>query len=113
MVTKIFLDTFSKLNIIPSTSFVSDNISPSIIVIGKPSLDYNTISKIDVSNYVQMYEDTTPMNNNQPCTSVSIELHPTGNEQGSYYCMYLSTGQQLNRQSWDELLIINNVIITA
>lgn len=43
-------------------------------------------------------------------TAGAIALRPTGNAQGGYYFMSLSTGRRLNRNNWTILPMPNEVI---
>jgi hypothetical protein len=45
-----------------------------------------------------------------PCTSGAIVLRPTGNDQGGYYFLSLSTGQRLNQNHWTALPMPAEVI---
>jgi hypothetical protein len=44
------------------------------------------------------------------CTTGAIALRPTGNEQGGYYFLSLTTGRQLNRNRWTALPMPADVI---
>ena len=57
---------------------------------------------------MQMHEEHD--NSMHSHTTSAIALHPTGNHQGSYYFMSLSTGCHLIRNHWMELLLPQDVI---
>jgi hypothetical protein len=46
-------------------------------------------------------------------TTRAIALTPTGNAQGGYYFLSLTTGRNLSRQQWNELPIPNEVVATV
>jgi len=76
---------------------------------GRPNPDYNSM-KIEFGMYAQVFEDNDPTNTNTSWTTGAIALNPTGNEQGDYYFMSLSTGKQLSRKKWTALPMPNKVI---
>jgi len=110
MVTSMVTASFSRLNDLPAPDGVSCEISPSTIVTGRPSPDYNVITSVSFGTYVQAHDEPDPTNDMTTRTTSAIALHPTGNEQGAYYFMSLSTGERINRRSWTELPMDNVVI---
>jgi hypothetical protein len=60
--------------------------------------------------YTEAYD---PTNTNKTRAIGAIALTPTGNAQGGYFFMSLTTGRRLSRQQWDELPMPDGVIATA
>jgi hypothetical protein len=69
--------------------------------------------KIEFGVYAQVYEDSGPTNTVRARTTGVIALTPTGNAQGGYYFLSLTTGRKLSRQQWDELPMPDGVIATV
>ena len=97
------------LNMFPSQNGVSKTISPSSIVTGCPYLDYNLLSS-KLGSYVQVFKQNDPTNMTKECTTGAITLNPTGNAQGGYFFMSLTTGRRLNRRQWTTLQMTTNVM---
>jgi hypothetical protein len=97
------------LNQFPTKNGVSDTLSPLNIMTGRPNLDYNNM-KIEFGAYAQVYEDGCPTHIVRARTTGAIALTPTGNAQGGYYFLSLTTGRKLSRQQWDELPMPDGVI---
>jgi hypothetical protein len=79
---------------------------------GRPNLNYNDM-KIEFGAYAQVYEDGSPTNTVKARITGAIALTPTGNTQGGYYFLSLTTGRKLSRQQWDELPMPDRVIATV
>ena len=97
MVTSLVTVSFSRLNDLPAPDGVSREISPSTIVTGRPSPEYNVITSVVFGTYVQTHDEPDPTNNMATRTTGAIALHPTGNEQGAYCFISLVTGERLNK----------------
>jgi hypothetical protein len=97
------------LNQFPAKNGASDILSPLTIMTGKPRPDYNDL-KIEFGAYALVYEANDPMNTNKTRSTEAIALTPTGNAQGGYFFMPLTTGRRLSRQQWDELPMPDGVI---
>jgi hypothetical protein len=95
------------LNAFPQAQGISDTMSPRTIVTGK-SIDYQRHCQIMFGTYAQVHEEHD--NSLQSRTTGAITLRPTGNEQGGFYFMSLTTGQRLNRNHWHELPMPRDVI---
>jgi hypothetical protein len=87
----------------------SDTLSPLTIMTGRPNLDYNDMI-IEFGAYAQVYKDGGPTNTVRARTTGAIALTPTGNAQGGYYFLSLTTGRKLSQQQWDELPMPDRVI---
>ena len=110
MVRSIVCGANIRLNDIPAVNGVSNNISPTTIVGGHPRPDYHVITKVSFGTYAQVNDDSDPTNGLIQKTTGVIALNPVVNGQGYYYFMSLATGERLNRRSWTELSMGNDVI---
>jgi hypothetical protein len=97
------------LNQFPARDSVSEILSPLTIMARRPSPDYHDL-KIEFGAYAQVFEDNDPTNTVRARTTGVIALTPTGNAQGGYYFLSLTTGRKLSRQQWDELPMPDGVI---
>jgi hypothetical protein len=100
------------LNQFPAKDGASDELSPLTIMTGTPRPDYHNF-KIELGAYAHVFEDNNPTNTNQTRSTGAIALTPTGNAQGGYYFMSLTTGKRLSRQQWMELLPIPDGVIAT
>jgi len=80
------------LNQFPAENGVSTTLSPLTIMTGKPSPDYNDV-KIEFGSYAQVFESNDPTNTVKARTTGAIALTPTGNAQGGYNFLSLTTGR--------------------
>ena len=76
----------------PARNGVSKTISPSGIVTGRPYPDYNLLSS-ELGSYMQIFEHNDPTNTTKERTTGAVTLNPTGNTQGRYVFMSLTTGR--------------------
>jgi hypothetical protein len=88
---------------------VSDTLSPLTIMTGKPNPDYHSM-KVEFGSYVHVFEENSPTNSNKSRTTGAIALNPTGNAQGDYHFMSLSTWKRLARTQWTALPMPDAVI---
>jgi hypothetical protein len=95
------------LNTFPSSDGVSDTMSPRLLIVGF-NVDYAKHCKLEFGTYAQVHEDHD--NSMATRTTGAIALRPTGNAQGGYYFMSLTTGRRLNRNHWTELPMPQDVI---
>ena len=95
------------LNALPPSPSVGGNLSPRQIVTGL-TIDYAKHCHLQFGKYSQVHEDHN--NTMQERTTGAIALQPTGNAQGAYFFMSLTTGQILNRQSFTPLPLPQDVI---
>jgi hypothetical protein len=94
------------LNAFPSSNGVSETMSPSCIVQGRPNPDMNH-KRIVHGSYAMVYIGTK---NNMSRRSVpAIALNPS-NMHGGHYFMSLYSGKRLHSYEWDELPIDDDVI---
>lgn len=90
------------LNLFPALHGISDTLSPVSIVTGAPPADYNTF-KLEFGTYVQLFDDPDPTNTIRARTLGAIALTPTGNAQGDYHFLSLSSGSRVARHRWTAL----------
>ena len=89
MVSEMVGSSVLWLNSFPQKGGVSNKISPRGIVVGS-SMDYHKHCRIKFGKYVQTHEEHD--NSMVSRTTGAIALQPTGNAQGGYYFMSLTTG---------------------
>jgi hypothetical protein len=94
------------LNAFPSDGGIT-GMSPRAIMTGK-MLDYMKHCRLMFGAYAQVHEEHN--NSMEARTTGAIALQPTGNDQGGYYFMSLTTGRQLNRNHWTELPMPQDVV---
>lgn len=109
MVKEIVNNAVKGLNLFPVKGGVSDTLSPRAIVGGLGNPDYNKM-KLEFGAYTQVFEDNNPTNTTATRMTGAIALNHTGNAQGDYYFMSLTTGERLHRHKWTELPVTQAVI---
>ena len=82
------------LNSLPQKNGFHSELSPQTIVTGQ-TLDFKRHCRFQFGQYVQTHEEHN--NSMSPRTVGALALRPSGNAQGSFYFMSLSTGRVLNR----------------
>ena len=95
------------LNSSPQKNGLHSELSPHTIVTGQ-KLDFKRHCRFQFGQYVQTYEEHN--NSMIPRTVGALALRPTGNAQGSFYFMSLSTGRVLNRLRGTPLPMPDDVI---
>jgi hypothetical protein len=95
------------LNMFPAADGVSNILSPRALIVGL-KLDYNKHCKLEFGSYVQVHEEHD--NSMASRTTGAIALRPTGNAQGGYYFMSLTSGRRLSRNHWTSLPVPQDVI---
>jgi hypothetical protein len=106
IIEMVYYSTFW-LNSFPADDGISDTLSPRALVVGS-QIDYAKHCKLEFGTYVQTHEEHD--NSMATRTTGAIALRPTGNEQGGYYFMSLTTGRVLNRNHWTALPMPGEVI---
>ena len=94
------------LNSFPEEDGVSETMSPREIMTGRKTTYDNC--KLEFGTYVQTHEEHD--NSMSVRTIGAIALRPSGNMQGGYYFMNLSTGARIHRRQWTELPITRDVV---
>ncbi len=95
------------LNTFPATDGILAAMSPRAIIVGL-QVDHNKHCKIEFGAYAQTHDEYD--NSMATRTTGAIALRPTGNDQGAYYFMSLTTGRRLNRHNWTPLFMPQDVI---
>lgn len=96
------------LNAFPASDGVSNTLSSSTLITGKPPMDFENLLKIKYGEYAQVFKDTK--NDMSERTLGSIALYPSGNVQSSWYFMSLATGKIFTGYQWTLLPITSDVI---
>ena len=109
MITNMVLYVARVLNHFPTKGGLNSNWSPRMIMSGKP-LNYKKDLALEVGSYCQVNQSNTPRNSTKARTTGGICLGPTGNEQGGYKFMSLTTGKKFTGYKWTELPIPDSVI---
>ena len=113
MIESCIYNAVRLLNNIASENGISRHLSPSTLIMGSPSLDYNQLMRIKFGDYVQVSSSYDIKNNMRPRTSAGIALFPTGNTQGGWYFLSLQTGRKFVGRDWVVLPIPQTVIDTV
>ena len=92
MITSIVEWMITCLNDFPNKNRISQTLSPSTIILGKPKTDYKTLT-ISPGVYAEVFDST---NNTMKSRSVgAIALRPS-NGRGGYYFQSLKTGKRIH-----------------
>jgi hypothetical protein len=97
------------LNHFPPKGGISDTISPKTIMTGE-TLDFRKHLSLQLGGYYQVHEDETPRNSQAARTQGAICLGPSGNIQGGYRFLSLTTGKRISRRTWDIIPMPQTVI---
>lgn len=95
-------------NMFPKRGGVSD-LPPRQLLLGR-SVDVSVEGKLPFGAYVHTHEDNAMTNGMEARTVGAIALGPTGNYQGGYRFLNLSTWRVINRRSWTELPMPQDII---
>jgi hypothetical protein len=109
MITQMVADSVRCLNQFPHTNGISSTMSPSTIVTGAATPDYNSM-RLELGTYVQVFEEHDPTNTSRSRSLGAIALCPTGNTQGDYYFLSLSTDTRMSCHNWTILPIPDTAI---
>jgi hypothetical protein len=107
MVAEMVYASVFWLNCFPSANGVSASISPRTLVTGQ-TVDYSKHCKVEFGSYVQTHKQHD--NSMAPRTTGAVALRPTGNAQGGYYFMSLTTGWRISQNRWTALSMPQDVI---
>ena len=97
------------LNQFPWKNGISTDLSPAALVTGHPPPDFNKM-RLEFGTYVQVFEDNDPSNTPRARSMGAIALGPTGNAQGDYNFMSLSSGAKISRHQWTALPMTDTAI---
>ena len=109
MIRELINFTVMWLNAFPPKEGISKTLSPRILVAGT-KLSAKEHCRIEFGAYAQVHEEDTPRNSMLPRTIGAICLGPTGNIQGGYKFMSLSTGRLIVRRSFTIIPLTADVI---
>lgn len=111
MVLIIYLVYFcvQTINLFPKAGGLSSNSSPKELFTGR-KLDYSIECKLAFGDYVQVHEENSPSNTMKERTIGAIALGSSGNLQGSYDFLSLSTWKVIKRRSFTQLPVPSIVI---
>jgi hypothetical protein len=98
------------LHSFPRVDGVSNHMSPREIMTGQ-RLDYARHCRFEYGEYIQTHEQHD--SSMTPCTIGALALWPTGNVQGTWYFMSLSTGRVLKQNHATQLPMPHEVIDTV
>jgi hypothetical protein len=105
----IVFNAVKLLNRFPPKGGISDTLSPKTIMTGE-TLNYKKRLSLAIGQYCQVHEEETPCNSQVPRTKGAIVLGTSGNAQGGFKFMSLTTGKKITRRSWDEIPMPDTVI---
>ena len=94
LVAELVHSTVFWLNAFHPAEDLLDNMSPRTIITGR-TIDFLKHCKHEFGDYVQTHESTD--NTMAPRTIAALALRPTGNKQGGWFYLSLSTGRKINR----------------
>ena len=110
MIVELFALVIFCLNALPPSPSVGGNLSPRQIFTGL-TIDYAKHCRLQFVKYAQVHESHD--NTMQEGTTGAIALRPTGNDQGAYFFISLTTDRRLNRQIFTPLPLPQDVINSA
>ena len=82
-------------NAFPVQSGISKHLSPRAIITGREIIDYDRHCQYEFGEYVQTHEKTS--NDMTPRTIGALATRPTGNAQGTWHFLSLTTGRIISR----------------
>jgi hypothetical protein len=97
------------MNSFPVKSGISEKWSPRELI-SRHKLDAKLHCKAPFGAYCEVHTDSDITNTMEPRTKWAICLGPTGNMQGSYKFMSLTTGKKIVRRKFTEMPITESVI---
>ena len=106
MVKSLVEGVVGMMNAFPSKQGISDTLSPSTIVEGKPKLDLKS-KMITFGTYALIYVKTS---NNMKSRAVPGIALRRSNSAGGHYFMSLHSGKRIHGYHWDELPIDEHAI---
>ena len=109
MVTECVFKRIKDLNQIPAFDGISDDINPDTMITGRSAPNFNEITKLNFGDYVQVYRIKGVTNTNKARSVGAISLYQSGNEQGGWICMSLSSGKRIHCYKWEVLLVGEDV----
>ena len=98
------------LNNTPKRGGLSDILSPSTLVTGRPPPDFKTLTKLSFGEYVELKETSGFKNSMKQRTVGALAMYPSGNAQCTRLFWSLETGRAVHRKQWEKLPITNKII---
>ncbi len=98
MITHIAANSARCLNQFPRVNGISLTMSPLTIITGAATPDHNAMH-LELGTHVQVFGDHAPTNTPRGRFLGAIALCPTGNTQGDYYVLSMSTGARISRHN--------------
>ena len=95
------------LNMFPHKGGISQTMSPCTLLTGL-TMNYHRHCCLEFGEYVQTHEEND--NSLHPHTIGALALGPTGNVQGGYFFLSLTTGKVINCMSWTRIPMPKEVI---
>ena len=95
------------LNMFPRKGGISQTMSPRTLLTGL-TMNYHRHCRLEFGEYVQTHEEHD--NSLNPRTIGALALRPTGNVQGGYFFLSLTTGKVINRMRWTRIPMPQDVI---
>jgi hypothetical protein len=93
ILTKAIVEVANRsLNQFPAKDIASSTMSPLTILTGRPRTNFADL-KLELGQYVQVFEDNDPSNTNKTRTTGAIALNQSDNAQGGYTFLSLVTGR--------------------
>jgi hypothetical protein len=96
------------INMFPKTNTVGGMARRELFT--RVRVDYERDCKLGFGEYVQAYAEESISNTMQPRTFGAISFETTGNLQGTYMFLSLSTWKVVRRRTWIEMPIPDEVI---
>jgi hypothetical protein len=97
------------LNNFPVKLGISTKYSPRELIC-RHKLNAKQHCQTPFGTYCEVHDEPSPLNGMTPRTHPAICMGPTGNFQGTYKFMCLTTGKKLHRRKWDEIPMPRSVI---
>ncbi len=97
------------MNSFPAKSEVSEKWSPRDLI-SRHKLEAKLHCKAPFGSYCEVHVDPGITNTKEPSTKWAICLGPTGNRQGSYKFMSLTTGNKIIRRNFTKMLATESII---
>ena len=109
VIIKLVYFTALWINSFPAKTVISKVYSPCEIIYGQ-KLDFRIHCRMDFGEYTEVYDEPLPINSMKSCTRVFLGLRPTGNLQGFYKFLGLTTGRKLKKKYWTPITMPGAII---
>jgi len=85
---------------LPLNNGLSNVYGPGTLIKGTMQPDYNVLKALNFGDFVQATQLANPTNSSEARTVGAIALFLSGNAQGSWYFMFVVTGEIIHRYKW-------------